>query len=133
LPSEPVWISADDAIWINQRILAETSEPHRLSDRALLESAIHRPRDRSRIGEETDVLRLAASLLYGLAKNHPFDQGNKRTATVAALMFLEANGYEWTLLDDGELAVWVLEMVRDDLSEEGLAERMRPHLRGPAQ
>lgn len=75
------------------------------------------------------MLRLATSLLYGLAQNHPFEQGNKRTATVAALMFLEANGSEWGLPDAGELAEWVLELVRDVLTEEGLAERMRPHLK----
>jgi len=129
LPSEPVWITADDVIWINEHVLAETNEPHRLSDRALLESAVNRPRDRWWLGEERDVLRLATSLLYGLAQNHPFEQGNKRTATVAALMFLEANGSEWGLPDAGELAQWVLDLVENALSEDGLAERMRPHLK----
>ncbi len=42
---------------------------------------------------ERDVVRLATTLLYGVAKNHAFEQGNKRTATVAALVFLEVNGY----------------------------------------
>jgi len=129
LPSEPAWIAADDVIWINQQILAETGEPHLLSDRPLLESAVNRPCDRWWLGQEDDLLRLATSLLYGLAKNHPFEQGNKRTATVTALMFLEANGYEWGLPDDGELAAWVLDLVGDAISEVELAERMRPHLK----
>jgi death-on-curing protein len=129
LPSEPIWITADDVIWINETIVAETGEPHRLSDHSLLESAIQRPADRWWLGQEDDLLRLATSLLYGLVKNHPFEQGNKRTAMIAALIFLEANGCEWGLPDDGELAAWILELVGDDLSEEELAERMRPHLK----
>lgn len=97
----------------------------------MLESAVERPYNRWWLGQESDFVRLATTFLYGLAKNHPFEQGNKRTATIAALMFLEANGFEWNLPDNGELAAWVLEMVRDDLSEKGLAERMRPHLKRP--
>ena len=129
MPSEPFWITTDQVIWTNEKVVAETGEPHRLSDPNLLESAVERPFNRWWLGQEDDLLRIATSLLYGLAKNHPFDQGNKRTATIAALMFLEANGYEWSLPDDGELATWVLDLVGDLLSEEELAERMRPHLR----
>jgi death-on-curing protein len=81
------------------------------------------------LGQEKDVIRLAAALLFGVAKNHAFEQGNKRTGTVAALMFLEANGYEWVLPDDGELGEWVLALVRDEITEDELAERMRPHVR----
>lgn len=128
MPSEPLWITAEDVIRINEREVAKIGEPYRLSDPSLLESALQRPADRWWLGEEKDVLRLATSLLYGLAQNHPFEQGNKRTATVAALMFLEANGYEWRLPDAGELAQWVLDLVEDTLSEEELAERIRPHL-----
>lgn len=80
------------------------------------------------LGGERDVVRLATTLLYGVAKNHAFEQGNKRTAAVAALVFLEANGYRWTLEDDEELAEWVLALVRDELSEEAQAELMRPYV-----
>jgi len=129
LPNEPLWIDTDQVISINEWIVAETSEPHRLFDRLLLESAVERPINRWWFGGEIDLLRLATTLLYGIAKNHPFEQGNKRTGTVAALIFLNANGLEWTLPDEGELAGWVNQLVVDELSEHELAELMRPHAR----
>ena len=129
MPSEPRWISLDQLIWINERQVAETGEPHHLRDEALLESAATRPQNRWGLGGERDVLRLATTLLYGVVRNHAFEQGNKRTATVAAIMFIETNGYTWTLQDDEELGRWVEALVKDELTEEGLAERMRPYVR----
>ena len=129
MPSEPRWIALEEIVWINEQVVAGTGEVHHLRDPALLESAIGRPRDRWWLGQEKDVVRLAATLLFGVTKNHAFEQGNKRTGAVAALMFLEANGYEWILPDNGELGEWVLALVRDEISEDELAERMRPHVR----
>lgn len=129
MPSEPRWITRDEIIWLNEYIVADTDEPHFLSDPALLESAVARPRNRWQLANEMDMLRLSATLLYGIVKNHAFQQGNKRTGAIAALIFLEANGYEWTLDDNGELAEWVLNMVNDQLSEHDLAELMRPNVR----
>ncbi|MCG8691982.1 MAG: type II toxin-antitoxin system death-on-curing family toxin [Minwuiales bacterium] len=129
MPSEPRWLTLEEIVWINEQEVAATDEPHRLSDRALLESAIERPRNRWWLGEVRDLVRLAATFLFGIVKNHAFEQGNKRTGAVAALMLLEANGYEWVLPDNGELAEWVLAVVNDEISEERLAELMRPHVR----
>lgn len=129
MPNEPRWIALEELIWINEREVARTGEPHRLSDRGLLESALQRPYNRWSIGSEEDVLRLAIALIYGVVKNHAFEQGNKRTGAVAGLMLLEANGYEWTLPDNGEIADWVLAVVNDQLSEEELYVLMRPHVR----
>ncbi|MDX1425258.1 MAG: type II toxin-antitoxin system death-on-curing family toxin [Kiloniellales bacterium] len=128
MPSEPRWITLENLILINAQRVAETGEPHQLLDEGLLESAVTRPQNRWGMSGERDVVRLATTLLYGVAKNHAFEQGNKRTATVAALVFLEANGYCWTLQDDEELAEWVLALVRNELSEEALAELMRPYV-----
>jgi death-on-curing protein len=93
LPSEPRWITPENLILINAQRVAETGEPHQLLDEGLLESAVTRPQNRWGMSGERDVVRLATTLLYGVAKNHAFEQGNKRTATVAALVFLEVNGY----------------------------------------
>lgn len=127
MQSEPRWISLDEIIWINEQQVAETGEPHRVRDEAMLESAAARPKHHWIYGEK-DLARLATALLYGVLKNHPFEQGNKRTGVIAALMFLEVNGYRWTLEDDGELAEWVLALVTDELAEEGFAEQIRPYL-----
>jgi death-on-curing protein len=128
LPSEPRWITAAELIWINDRQVAATGEPHHLRDAAALESAAMRPVNHWSIGGERDALRLAATLLAGIVRNHPFVQGNKRTATVAALMFLGANGYTWTRRDDGELAEWVLALIDNEITEDELAELMRPYM-----
>ncbi len=129
MPSEPRWITIEEAIWINQQVVFETGESHHLREQGLLASALARPRNRWSYAGEEDVLALAASLLFGLAKNHPFEQGNKRTAAVAALMFIEINGYEWVLPDNGEFARWVLALINGQISEQELADRMAPHVR----
>lgn len=102
-----------------------------MHDGGLLESAVMRPRNHWDYGGERDVLRLAAYLLSGLVKNHPFEQGNKRTGAVAAILFIEINGYEWTLRDDGELAEWVIAHVLGHTTEEEMADLMRPHVAQP--
>ena len=129
LPSESRWITFDEIVWINEQAVAQTGEPYALRDSALLESAIARPKNRWYYDGEEDVVRLATNLLYGIAKNHAFEQGNKRTGATAALMFIEANGYRWALPDNGELAQWVLDLVVDKLSIEDMAELMRPHVK----
>ena len=99
-----------------------------MRDFGLLDSAVSRPQNHWGYGEQ-DIVCLAAYLLSGLARNHSFQQGNKRTGAVAALMFLDFNGYQWTLRDDGELAFWVEALITDKLSEDDLIDLMRPHVR----
>jgi death-on-curing protein len=70
-----------------------------LRDRALLESAIDRPRNRLAYEPKSTVFELAAALCFGLAKNHAFTDGNKRTALLAGRAFLFLNGFE---LEPGE-------------------------------
>jgi len=67
---------------------------------------------------------LSVWLLFGLAKNHAFQQGNKRTATAAGLLFLELNGYRWIHPDDEELAEKVLALVDGTLDESAFARWM---------
>jgi death-on-curing protein len=71
---------------------------------------------------------LAATLLYGLAKNHAFEQGNKRTGLTAALTFVEANGYRWTKEDSEELGKWVEELTTDQITQDDFAARIRPYV-----
>ena len=67
---------------------------------------------------ESDVVRLAISLLFAIVRKHPFLQGNKRTALEAALMFLELNGYTLTLSNSEWLADWVLAVIEGNKSTE---------------
>jgi death-on-curing protein len=115
LRSEPNWLTALDAIDICRDVVDATGEPYLLLNAAQLESAIGRPVNHWLYGED-DMVTLAAMLLLGIGQNHPFEQGNKRTAFLAAGIFLELNGYRFEVDDSdflGELIVEAIERRRD--------------------
>lgn len=91
--AEPVWIETELALAIHDRQLAEHGGPIGVRDPAALESALARPRNRWTYGE-TDFSSLAAAYAFGVARNHPFTDGNKRTAWVLARLFLALNKVE---------------------------------------
>jgi death-on-curing protein len=128
LQNEPIWLSAAEIIDINRLEVEETGERHFLRQPDLLESAAARPINLWAYENEEDIVRLAATLLYGLAKNHAFEQGNKRTALTAALTFIEANGYRWAKEDGDELGHWVEELTTDQITRDEFAERIRPYI-----
>ncbi|MCI4591046.1 type II toxin-antitoxin system death-on-curing family toxin [Sphingobium sp. BYY-5] len=97
-----------------------------LRDRGLFESAMARPQQIAHYGEP-DVAALAAAYAYGLARNHPFIDGNKRIAAVVSETFLMLNGYN-LMATDAELVVAFLELAAGTLSEEELADWFRQHL-----
>lgn len=126
MQNEPIWLSAADIVQINKMEVAETGERHFLRQPDLLESATARPINLFAYENEEDIVRLAVTLLYGLAKNHAFEQGNKRTALTAALTFIEVNGYRWTKEDGDELGRWVEELTTDQITQDDFAEQIRP-------
>ena len=89
--NEPVWLGIDLVLDIHSEQLALFGGPDGLRDRGLLESAPARPLNRHAYGER-DICALAASLTFGLARNHPFVDGNKRVAFAAMIVFLALNG-----------------------------------------
>jgi len=123
LPSEPTWLPADLIVEFNKLIVAETGEPHVLRDNAALENALAKPVNYWSYGE-VDAVVLAVALLVGLGRNHPFLQGNKRTAFEAADYFLHLNGYELTVDDSEALADFVIDVINGDVSEQRLVETL---------
>jgi death-on-curing protein len=121
LESEPDWLSADLLIDFNKQTVEHTGEPFLLRDKGLLESAVARPRNLWCYGEG-DVVILAISLLIGIACNHPFMQGNKRTAFAAADYFLYQNGYELTIADGNDFADLIVDVITGNISESRLIE-----------
>ena len=80
MPNRPIWLSPDDIVELNRLVVEGTGVPFFLRDRGLLEGACHRPINLFDYQGVDDIVTLAVALLFGLARNHPFVQGNKRTA-----------------------------------------------------
>ena len=92
---EPHWILVRAAEAIHKRQIAEHGGIPGIRDRNGLEAALARPRNLFAYGEDAAPARLAAAYAFGIAKaNHPFNDGNKRTALVVSLTFLRINGFD---------------------------------------
>jgi death-on-curing protein len=91
---EPLWLTRAIVEVLHEEQIREHGGQHGLRDEGLLESALTRPRHRWSYEPETDLAALAAEYGVGLAKNYAFLDGNKRTAFVAANVFLILNGFE---------------------------------------
>jgi death on curing protein len=116
LPNEPIWLTREQVTKINVRLVEKIGEPHFLRDASLLESAVMRPVNRWHYGEP-DMASLAAHLLLGIGRNHPFEQGNKRTALAAATVFLRLNGYAFVAPDGALLGEFVHRSITGSLAE----------------
>jgi len=123
---EPTWLPVREIVITNQYVVAQSGERHFLRDQGLLESAAERPKNLYYFGGETDIAILAFGLLLALARNHPFEQGNKRTGFHSAFQFLELNGYALTVPNIEEVADAVVLVVERRITEEKFVEMMRP-------
>jgi len=119
----PVWLSPDVVLAIHDEQIAEHGGGEGIRDLGLLESALARPMNLVAYGYP-DLPALAASLGYGLARNHPFVDGNKRTAYVAVETFLALNGLD-LIAGDAECVVVMLDLAAGALPEEGFAAWLR--------
>ncbi len=119
-----IWIDARAIVAIHDEQLAEHGGGG-LRDRGLLESELARPVNLAAY-ESPDIAALAAGYAVGLAKNHPFVDGNKRTAFVAMELFLYLNGYE-LLVDDAQCVLTMLAVAAGEIDEAALAEWIRWH------
>ena len=98
--TEPEWLSKALILAIHDEQLAEHGGGAAVRDNGLLESALARPRNRLAYDAKADLATLAAAYAFGLARNRPFVDGNKRTAFVAAELFLNLNGMNVTASDE---------------------------------
>lgn len=87
----PVWVAREAVLAVHDQMLAEFGGDSGVRDTGLLESALARPENKFAY-EHPTLFELAAAYAYGIVKNHPFVDGNKRTGFMAAVMFLERNG-----------------------------------------
>ena len=129
---DPVWITIDLAVAIHNRQLAEHGGIEGTRDITLLESDLGRPRQQFAYADPTpSIPALAAAYGFGIARNHPFADGNKRTSLVVTELFLELNGWELTAADADIVGVWMeLADSRSDITEAKFAEWLRAHVEG---
>ena len=121
-----VWIATEVAQAAHAEQLAEHGGGEGVRDAGALESAMMRPRNLALYGEP-DLAALAAAYAFGIARNHPFVDGNKRTAAVVSETFLTLNGHALGA-SEAELVVAFLALAAGELSEEELTGWFREHL-----
>jgi death-on-curing protein len=123
-----VWLLEETLIAIHHRQIAEHGGGEGLRDEGLLASALAPPQNLLAYGEPPpDLPSLAAAYAYGIARNHPFVDGNKRTALVAARTFLILNGVDLDATQDDK-ALTFLSLAEGAISEEELAEWIRKRI-----
>lgn len=120
-----IWIE-ESVVWaVHEAQLAEHGGPAGVRDAGLLASALARPRNLAAYGE-ADAAALAAAYGIGIARNHPFIDGNKRTAFVCAELFLMLNGFALTA-EDASCVTTTLALAAGDLPESDFAAWLRTH------
>lgn len=127
-PPEVTWFpSFLEALAVHDQVMLRYGGPSALRDEdgSLLQSALNRPRLAAHY-EDADLVAQAASLLWGLVRNHPFEDGNKRTALVLTALFLERNGLELRATED-ELVALGLSLAAGDLSIDWVDAWLREH------
>ncbi len=123
---EPVWIDERDALALHDRLLALHGGAAGLRDDGLLKSALARPQQHSAYAESPDIVDMAAAYTWGIVRNHPFVDGNKRTGFVVGVLFLELNGYRFNASEE-DAAQMVLELASGNLDEAGYIAFLRAH------
>jgi death on curing protein len=124
----PRWIQQRALLLLHSETLAEHGGLPGVRDYGLLESALARPQHLHIYEPRSDLARLAAAYGFGLARNHPFNDGNKRAAFLAVGLFLEINGREF-VADPVEAVAVILRLAEGNLSEAELGEWIRRNTR----
>jgi death on curing protein len=122
-----VWLDADVLRAVHEEQLAEHGGAAGTRDEGLFESALARPRNAAAYGQP-DAAELAAAYGFGLARNHPFVDGNKRTAFVAVELFLDLNGFELNA-NDADCIMTMLAVAAGQMDETAFARWLRQHTR----
>jgi death on curing protein len=123
---QPLWVSKKAVLAMHSEQLADHGGSNGIRDKTLLDSALAKPLNVFDYADEPDIFRLAASYAFGIARNHAFIDGNKRTSLVVSITFLDRNGWDIVAPKD-EVYFTFLHLAEGSLSEEQLADWFRKH------
>ncbi len=115
----PVWVAREAVLAVHEQLLAEFGGDSGVRDRGLLDSALSRPENKFAY-EKPTLFELAAAYAFGIVKNHPFADGNKRTGFTAAIMFLERNSMRFNA-GEADAVIRTLALAAADMTETGYA------------
>jgi death on curing protein len=124
--NEPRWLDAAMVQAIHTGQVQEHGGSLGLRDKGLLDSALDRPRNRFHYESDADLVDLAASYGFGIARNHPFVDGNKRVAFQAMYVFLGLNGLR-IVAEEPEVVRAILALAAGELTEQELVRWLREH------
>jgi death-on-curing protein len=124
---EPVWLTREEVLAFHDEQLREHGGLAGIRDENAVEGALARPPNLFHY-EKGDLPVLAAAYAHGISKNHPFNDGNKRTAFISAYVFLALNGLELTLTEPKAVEV-MLALAAGDLSQGEFADCLRKNTR----
>jgi death-on-curing protein len=123
---EPEWLDVNIVLDVHAEQLALFGGPDGVRDLGMLESALARPLNKFAYGE-TDLAALAAAYAFGIAKNHPFVDGNKRAAFASIIVFLGLNGVDFAVPPEQATAM-ILALAAGEVGEDGLARWIADNL-----
>jgi death-on-curing protein len=123
--AEPIWLKREFIIAVHERLIADHGGGSGLRDAGLLESALARPQHQFNYGEPS-LTELAAAYAVGVAKNHAFVDGNKRTAFVAAVVFLERNGLRLNA-SEAEATIAMLRVAEGSMTQKQFTRWLDEH------
>lgn len=122
--NEPIWVLPEIVVSVHQMLLAEHGGLPGIRDHALLDSALNRPRQLFSYNKNVTLFDLASAYCYGLTKNHPFIDGNKRVSLTISALFLELNGYSLNA-PEPEAVLIIGQLASGELEESALSNWFR--------
>ncbi|MFN3212897.1 MAG: type II toxin-antitoxin system death-on-curing family toxin [Henriciella sp.] len=120
------WLKLETLLILHSECLAEHGGPEGVRDLGLLESALERPVNRANYGDG-DLFDFAAEYAFGIVRNHPFVDGNKRTGFLSAATFLLING-QMLVASEAEATLKVLALASGEIDQTDFAEWLREHV-----
>jgi death-on-curing protein len=124
--TQPDWLLREAVLALHEQLLDEHGGLGGIRDRAMLDSALDRPRNQWHYGGERDLFTLAAGYADAIANNHPFNDGNKRTAFMCAYTFLAANRWEVDA-DEAEVVVMTVGLADKSVPAVKYGQWLRDH------